>query len=328
MCVTVPVLEFSNREEPMRNRLTALRGAGLALVLLAAGCGGSSTGAGGGATPTVTVTIDGVGEVTTDPALAAKLPAEVRDTGVTVATNAPYEPFIAFKTEGRTDAFVGLDYDLFTAASARLGVKATFQQQPFDGLVPGLQANKYTAIAGGITDKKERQQVATFVDYTASGTGFLVATGNPLGVKTVAELCGRRVAVLKASNQAKHLAEYAKTDCGGKQIDVKEYPENPQAVQALIAGNVDAVAATKVNLVDRAPQLAGKAELVEDPAAPNGWLASPNGFGFGKSRSDLAKAYQAALQSLVADGTYGKILDRWKQKPIGIKEITIDKAID
>ncbi|MER7459910.1 transporter substrate-binding domain-containing protein [Micromonospora sp. NPDC126480] len=314
----------------MRIRQLALTTAATALLAVTAGCGGdSSTAASGPEVATVSVTIEGVGEVTTDAELARKVPAAVRDRGtLTVATNAPYEPFIDFKEEGRTDEFKGLDHDLFQAASARLGIKATFSQQPFDGLVPGLQAAKYDAIVGGITDKKERQQVATFVDYSASGTGFLVRTGNPLGVRTVADLCGRKVAVQKASNQSTNLAAYSKSSCAGRAVEIKEYPENPQAVQALIAGNVDVVAATKVNLVDTAATLSGKAELVDDPSAPNGWLASPNGFGFLKANKELAEAYRAAVQSLIDDGTYTRILAQWKQEPIAIKQATIDQAID
>lgn len=315
----------------MRIRQFALVGATTALLAATAACGGNSTTAAGSGDEVtkVSVTIDGVGAVDTDPALARKVPVDLRGKGtITVATNAPYQPFIDFKVEGKNDEFKGLDYDLFQAASARLGLKATFSQQPFDGLVPGLQAGKYDAIAGGITDKKERQQVATFVDYSASGTGFLVRTGNPLGVKTVADLCGRKVAVQKASNQAKNLATYSKDNCAGKAVEVKEYPENPQAVQALIAGNVEVVAATKVNLVDTAASLTGKAELVDDPTAPNGWLASPNGFGFLKADKDLAEAYRAAVQSLIDDGTYGKILAHWKQTPIALKQATVDQAID
>lgn len=315
----------------MRIRHFALVGATTALLVATAACGGATTTSesGGGDVTPVSVTIDGVGAVTTDTALAGKVPADVRSRGtITVATNAPYQPFIDFKVEGKNDEFKGLDHDLFQAASARLGLKATFSQQPFDGLVPGLQAGKYDAIAGGITDKKERQQVATFVDYSASGTGFLVRTGNPAGVQTVADLCGRTVAVQKASNQAENLATYSKDSCAGKAIEVKEYPENPQAVQALIAGNVEVVAATRVNLVDTAATLAGKAELVADPSAPNGWLASPNGFGFLKANKELAEAYRAAVQSLIDDGTYGKILAQWKQTPIAIEQATIDQAID
>jgi polar amino acid transport system substrate-binding protein len=313
----------------MRIRLFAATGAVLSAALLTAACGSDTDDAAGSGVRTVSVTVEGVGQVTTDPAVAAKLPRDIRDKGsIVVATNAPYEPFIDFAVEGQSDRFKGLDHDLLQAAGAKLGITTTFLQQPFDGLVPGLQAGKYDAIAGGVTDKKERQQVATFVDYSASGTGFLVRPGTAPAVTSVADLCGRRVAVQKASNQAKHLADYGKSSCAGRAIDIKEYPDNPQTVTALLAGNVDAVAATKTNLVDAAEQQPGKVTLVADAAHPNGWLASPNGFGFSKSRGDLAVAYQAAVQALIDDGTYGKILDRWKQKPIGIAKATIDQAVD
>jgi polar amino acid transport system substrate-binding protein len=42
--------------------------------------------------------------------------------------------------------------------------------------------------------------------------------------------------------------------------------------------------------------------------------------------SDLTKAVQAALQSMVDDGSYGKILDAWGVADGGIKTITINAA--
>lgn len=314
----------------MRPSRLALSTAVLTAALATTACGAADTPSGDSSpAATVTVTIAGAGDVTTDATIASKLPADFRTKGtVTIATNAPYEPFINFKAEGNTTEFKGLDHDLLTAAAARLGLKAQWSQQPFDGLVPGLQAGKYDAIAGGITDKKERQQVATFVDYSASGTGFLVAKGNPLAINDVSGLCGRTVGVQKASNQAKHLDTYSKNSCAGKAITIKEYPENPQAVQALLAGAVEAVAATQVNLLATERQLKDKVQLAADSANPNGWLASPNGFGFLKSRADLAQAFQAAVQSLIDDGTYGKILAQYEQQGIGLATATIDQAID
>ncbi|WP_027341609.1 transporter substrate-binding domain-containing protein [Hamadaea tsunoensis] len=312
----------------LRKFMLATAGIGLAFALTACTSGTDAPSSSASAA-TVTTTVAGVGEVRTDAALAAKVPADIRGKGsITVATNAPYEPFIAFLNEGDQSKFKGLDYDLVQAASARLGLTAQWSQQPFDGLVPGLQAGKYDVIVGGITDKKARQAVATFVDYSASGTGFLVPKGNPDAVADVSGLCGKNVGVQKASNQAQHLADYSKASCAGKPITIKEYPENPQAVQAMLAGTVQVVAATKVNLVDTQAQLADKVELVADAANPNGWQASPNAFGFLKSRADLAGAYQAAVQSLIDDGTYGRILAQWKQQPIGLTKATIDQAVD
>jgi polar amino acid transport system substrate-binding protein len=318
----------TTRTNPRSLVLRALTAAALTVGLAACGGGGEAATPAANAEP-AGVDVPGVGIVEEDPDLAGAVPAEYRDKGeVVFATNAPYAPFIDFEVEGRTDAFTGLDHDLALAASAKLGLDATFQQQPFDGLIPGLQAGNFDAILGGITDNKERQEVATFVDYSASGTGFLTLPGNPLGVASVDDLCGQRVAVQRASNQQENLEEYSSTSCGDNAIEILPYPENPQAVSAMLAGNADIVAATKVALVDIAEQLSGQVEVVENPEEPNGWRASPNGFGFLRADAELAAAYQAAVQALVDDGTYGTILDNYGQGPIGIETITVDAAVD
>ncbi|MDT0329825.1 transporter substrate-binding domain-containing protein [Nocardiopsis lambiniae] len=296
------------------------------LALMATACGGSD--GEGAAEAFGPVTVEGVGSVEPDPELVEGLPAHIRDAGrVAVATNAPYEPFIAFVEEGNQEDFTGLDHDLMVAASAKLGLDTDFQQQPFDGLVPGLQAGRYDVIVGGITDNRERQEVASFVDYTASGTGVLVADGNPLGIGSIADLCGLRVGVQQASRQQEILEGFAAEECD-EPIEITDYPENPQAVTALKAGMVDAVAATQVNLVEIAASLEGEAELVIDPENPNGYLASPNGFGFLKGEEELVESYRAAVQSLIDDGTYTEILAKWGQEPIALDEATVNQAID
>lgn len=274
------------------------------------------------------VSIEGVGTVEYSSSVAAALPAEFAEAGeITVATNAPYPPFIDFVNEGDQTAFKGLDFDLMQAIGARLGVAAPFTQQPFDGLVPGLQAGKYDAIIGGITDNKERQAAATFVDYSASGTGLMVLAGNPSGIEDLSSLCGTKVAAQKASKQVDLLKAYSDESCAGKAIEVTAYPQNTDALNALLAGQVQAFAATKVNLVDIAKKN-DKVEVLDDPAEPNGYAASPNGIGVVKSQAELATAIQGALQSLMDDGTYTKILAKWGQEPIGIPTATINAAID
>ena len=313
-------------------QVTTRRIAGIAtagvMVFSLAGCGEDSSdepkegAAGAGDT---SLEIEGVGTVEVDAELTEMLP-EVTDE-ISVGTNAPYPPFIDFIEEGNTEDFEGLDYDLVQAIAARLGVAAPFSQQPFDGLVPGLKAGKYDAVVGGVTDNLERQATATFVDYSASGTGIAVATGNPEGSATLDDLCGRVVAAQKASKQVELLATFSDENCS-EPIETTEYPQNTDAVQALLAGKADAIAATRVNLLDDAEKLVGKVEVVDDPAEPNGYQASPNGIGFDKSDAELAKAVQAALQSLMDDGTYDKILAKHGQEAIGIDEATIDAAVD
>jgi polar amino acid transport system substrate-binding protein len=295
-----------------------------AAAIALTGCGGTSEAGSGDASRS-----GGAPAVPVNEKAAALVPAPVADAGtIRVATNAPYEPFISFESEGDTTKFKGLDYDLVTAVAATLGLKAEFQQQPFDGLVPGLQARKYDAIVGGITDNKERQAAATFVDYSASGTGILVTKQNGTGITDLQSLCGRQVAVQKASKQVTLLTSFSDGKCNGNAITLTEYPQNTDAFNAVKAGKAEAFVATKVNLLDIATKVNGQATVVEDPAAPNGYEASPNGIGFLRSEGQLAKAFQAGLQELMDNGSYDEILGKWGQKPIGIKEATIDAAID
>ena len=311
------------RTPPRRARVRGALLTVAASALLAA-CGGP-TAPDAGSAPT-----GAAAGVPADPALRTLVPEVTRSAGtVRVGTNAPYAPFIDFAQEGDTTSFKGLHHDLLQAASAKLGLTVQFTQQPFDGLVPGLQAGNYDAIAGGITDNKQRQEVATFVDYSASGTGFVTTAGNPAKIKGLPDLCGKRVAVQKASNQEDHLTEYSAQSCpAASPITVSGFPENPQAVNAMLAGNTEAAAATIVALPGIVSQVGGRVELVSDPANPNGWQASPNGIGFLKARGDLATAYQKAIQSLVDDGTYKKILDSYQQQAIALPSITMDKAVD
>jgi polar amino acid transport system substrate-binding protein len=314
--------------------LRAAAGAAAVLLALTACSSSSDDASGDGSAPASaaalpTVTIEGVGDVTGDAALAATLPAAIAEAGtVSVATNAPYPPFIDFVEEGNLEDFKGLDYDLVTAIAAKLGVTAPFQQQPFDGLIPGLQSGKYDAIVGGITDNAERQEVAVFVDYSASGTGILVATGNPEGVTNLSSLCGKEVAVQKATTQVGLLSDFSDKECADSPIKVTEYPQNTDALTALLAGKAAAIAATKVTIVDIAKKNAEKVQIVEDPEFPNGYAASPNGIGFLKSEQELATAFQSGLQALMDDGTYLKILAKYGQEPIAIDTATINANVD
>jgi len=317
----------------LRSRSLVAATAAAAMLLALSACSSSDSEEGaaspGASAALPSVTIEGVGEVAVDPAAAAKLPAATAEAGkVSVATNAPYPPFIDFVEEGNLEDFQGLDLDLVTAIAAKLGIEAPFQQQPFDGLIPGLQSGKYDAIVGGITDNAERQEVAVFVDYSASGTGILVAKGNPDGIANLSSLCGKEVAVQKATTQVGLLTDFSAAECGSSPIKVTEYPQNTDALTALLAGKAAAIAATKVTIVDIATETPDKTEIVEDPENPNGYAASPNGIGFLKSEQELATAFQAGLQSLMDDGTYMKILAKYGQEPIAIETATINANVD
>ncbi|MEU8646331.1 ABC transporter substrate-binding protein [Streptomyces sp. NPDC048674] len=267
-----------------------------------------------------------------DAALHDALPGTIKKAGtVKVATDVPYPPFEMFVKEGGSE-LTGLDYDLGQALGAKLGVRFEFTPQKFDGIVPAIQAGKFDAAMSAITDKKERQRVVDFVDYSQSGSGILVADGNPDKIGTLDDLCGRKVAVQAATNQLGLLKsrQVACGKAGGEPIDIQSFPKDSDAQLALRSGKVIAQVLTKPAAGWTAKNAdSGKAfDLVNDPEAPGGYNASPNGIAVSKQLPELTSAIQKALQSLIDDGTLTKIYDKYGVASIAVKEATKNAAVD
>ncbi|MFB7029967.1 MULTISPECIES: ABC transporter substrate-binding protein [unclassified Streptomyces] len=277
------------------------------------------------------VSVAGV-EVVKDQALHDMLPEQIRKAGkVRVATDVPYPPFEMYVKEGET-ALTGLDYDLGQALGAKLGVTFAFSPQKFDGIVPAIQAGKFDVAMSAITDNKERQQVVDFVDYSQSGSGVLVGDGNPAKVTTLDDLCGRKVAVQAATNQLDLLKSHqdACVKAGRGKIDIQTFPKDSDAQLALRSGKVIAQVLTKpaAGWVAKTADSGKAFDLVEDPAAPGGYNASPNGIAVSKQLPELTDAIQKALQSLIDDGTLTKIYNKYGVPSIAVKEATKNAAVD
>ncbi|MEU9294247.1 ABC transporter substrate-binding protein [Streptomyces sp. NPDC048266] len=308
------------------HRAAAAAIAATALLSLS-GCGGDGP-APAAAGP---VSVAGV-EVEKDQTLHDMLPEAIRKAGkVRVATDVPYPPFEMFVKEGESD-LTGLDYDLGQALGGKLGVTFAFTPQKFDGIVPAIQAGKFDVAMSAITDNKDRQQVVDFVDYSQSGSGILVAEGNPSTISTLDTLCGQKVAVQTATNQLDllktHQAACAKAGKG--KIDIQTFPKDSDAQLALRSGKVVAQVLTKpaAGWVAKTADDGTAFDLVEDPAAPGGYNASPNGIAVSKELPELTDAILKALQALIDDGTVAAIYNQYGVASIAVPKATKNAAVD
>ena len=294
-----------------------------AVTVLGAGCANP-------ADPSGLPPIDGLAglDIGVDEALHASLPPDVRDAGVIrVATDVPYAPFEMFASDGSSE-IVGLDYDLGQALAGTLGVRFDFGQQAFDGIIPAIQARKFDIVMSAMTDTTERQGVLDFVDYSVSGSGILVSKGNPHGIGTLTDLCGRNVAVQSGSKQAKMLtAEDNPCRAAGRpDAVVAQKPKETDAQLALMSGQVvaDFMDKPAAGFAARTANSGSLFEVVDDAKAPGGTDATPNGIGIGKGRPELTEAIRGALQRLIDDGTYAAILDAWGESGIAIEKATVN----
>ncbi|MFI2487795.1 ABC transporter substrate-binding protein [Promicromonospora kroppenstedtii] len=241
------------------------------------------------------------------PELQAMLPGELRANSarIAVGTESGYPPFEYTNEAGR---IVGFEIDLFDAASKRLGLKYNFVDMPFDSLLGELYASNVDVLAAAMSDTTERQVDYDFVDYYNDSDAIMVPAGNPEGIKELKDLCGRTVAVLTGSTQAEALSALNQKECRAKPVNVIGFDTDADALAQVQAGKADAELTQWSTGAYNAKQV-GSGDIFE-VANSEVINPSPLGFVFQKGDVEMVRAYQAALQSIIDDGTYAEILEK------------------
>jgi polar amino acid transport system substrate-binding protein len=253
--------------------------------------------------------------------LRALLPGELRaeSTRITVGTESGYPPFEYTNEAGR---IVGFEIDLFDAASDRLGLKYTFSDMPWDSLIEEMYASNVEVVAAAMSDTAERQIDSDFVDYYNDSDAIMVPAGNPEGIKTLKDLCGRPVAVLVETTQADALAALNSAECQAKPVNVLEFGSDAEALAQVEAGKADAELTQWSTGRYNAKQV-GSGDVFE---VANTEIINPTplGFRFPKGDVEMVRAYQASLQSLIDDGTYAEILKKHDLSTGALKTATVN----
>jgi polar amino acid transport system substrate-binding protein len=244
--------------------------------------------------------------VTKDDALAAMVPAAVSADGkIVFGTDASYPPNEFTDTDGST--IIGMDVDLGTAVAQKLGLTAEFQNAAFSGIIPGIDGAKYELGMSSFSINDERVQTVDMVSYFSAGTSLAVKTGNPDGINAD-DLCGKAIGVQAGTTQVDDLAA-RNTQCtttGKPPIAVSELQAQTDVTLALTANRVVAMLADSPVVAYAAKTTEGAVEAVGAP-----YDTAPYGIVLAKDQGDFGKALQGAVQSLIDDGSYTKILEKW-----------------
>ncbi|WP_019075216.1 ABC transporter substrate-binding protein [Streptomyces hokutonensis] len=264
--------------------------------------------------------------------LASKLPADIRKAGVIkVGSDIAYPP-VEYMDNGKA---VGIDPDIAAALGKQLGVKFEFQNGKFDNLIVGLQAKRFQVLMSAMNDTKARQDGVDsdtgkkvgdgvdFVDYFTAGTSILVQKGNPKGIKSLDDLCGKVVALQKGTTSegiAKTQSKKCTTD-GKKAISLQTFDTDPEALLRLKQGaSVADLNDFPVAAYNAKTSNGGKDfEVVGDQIE-----AGPYGIAVGKSNTQLRDALQAALAAIMKNGEYTKILQKWNVTDGAVTEAKIN----
>jgi len=239
--------------------------------------------------------------------------AELQDGSLDIGSDIAYAP-VEFLDEASNQP-AGLDIDIANAMADALKVKAKFNNGTFDGLLPALDTKRYDVIMSAMTASDERKKTVDFVEYFNAGSGIIVANGNPKAIKSADDLCGKTLAVQEGTVQVDFIVGAAGapggqnkkcTDAGKGEIKMLKFGTDPEAVQALVAGQADAEMADFPVAAYSAQQSNGRLEVVPNQIEP-----APYGIAVRKSSAPLRDALQKAFDAIRKNGKYDEILKKW-----------------
>ncbi|MFJ8084374.1 ABC transporter substrate-binding protein [Streptomyces sp. NPDC096205] len=246
---------------------------------------------------------DVVSDLAVDPAAAKLLPPDVKSLTVAVSVGGT-PPGTTYLDDGKT--LTGQDVDFTKAVARVLGIELKTEQAGFEAILPALDSGKYDFGASnfGVTD--ERRKTIDFVTYINDGQGFATREDSDLSKVTgLEQLCGLNVATGAGTTFEATLEEnrHLCTDAGEKPYKIQTYNEAGAIWSSLQQGRSDVVMSTINGLRYAVAHQEGLKFL-------NEFHRLDVGFAF-KKGSKLAPAFQAAVNKLIEDGTYARILKKW-----------------
>lgn len=158
---------------------------------------------------------------------------------IRIATEGAYPPFNFTNADG---SLGGYDIDVANALCKQMQAKCEIVAQDWDGIIPGLLAQKYDAVIAGMSITPERQEKVDFTEpYFANTMVWLTETKgsfNPLAIKNL-NLGGQRSTTPGAYLQDNYEGKDGNT--------VQLYDNYDNAYLDLKSGRSDAVLAEKVS---------------------------------------------------------------------------------
>lgn len=309
--------------------LTAL-GLGAVLVLGLAGCADPSTSANAdaaGSTAKDSTRYNTSAEQnrirsTKDDKLADNVPAAIAADGkLTVATTAGSVPLTFHASDNTT--IIGTETDIAQLVADKLGLELDLRLTSWENWPLQTDSGAVEVVFSNVGINAERIKKYDFAPYRAAFMGFEAAKKFEGTVKDAADVAGKKVSVGAGTNQEKILLAWNKEleAQGKKPADLQYYSSDADTVLALSSGRVDLNLAPYPTTVYREntrddTRVVGKINA--------GWPAETLVAATSKRGNGLSEPIAAAINELIAEGSYAKVLDRWG---LGEEAVKSSKAV-
>lgn len=214
------------------------------------------------------------------------------DDTIRIATEGAYPPFNMRNEQGE---LVGFDVDIARALCERMESECEIVAQDWDGIIPGLVADKYDAIIASMSITAERDEQVDFTNkYYTSHLRFVAEPGTDV---SDAALADKTIGAQRGTIAAQYLE-----DTYGDQVEVKLYDTQEAAFLDLTNDRLDAILADVFPAYDWVQENEGY-ELVGPKLMPNDEIA----VAVREGDDELRQRFNEAIAAIREDGTYQEI---------------------
>jgi len=206
---------------------------------------------------------------------------------------APY----SFRDPRNPSRIIGFEVDLADALAERMGRKARFVQNQWDGLVPGLERAEYDVVINGLEITPERAEKIHFSNPYFYSTLTLTIRADDARIHGADDLRGLTAGVLRVTFAERYVQSLGN-------VTIRSYDGQVQQFIDLALGRLDAVVMDTpvASYYATGPQVRN----FEIPAARMAF-----GIGIRKNDEELLHQINAALEAMRRDGTLRKIYTDW-----------------
>jgi polar amino acid transport system substrate-binding protein len=215
---------------------------------------------------------------------------------LSVGTDTPFPPFEI----GQPPNISGYDIDVMNGIAEDLGLEVEYTDTGFGTIFRDTANGQFDTAAAASTITPGRERTVDFTDpYYEAQQALLVEEGSD--IQSVDDLGGAIVGAQDGTTGETYANE--ETDAS----EVRGFPEGPNAVSALITGQVDAVIIDQPVAVD-AVEKQGGVEIAEEITTNELY-----GFAVAPENDALREAMNEALVTLKDDGTIDELYEQYFQ---------------
>jgi ABC-type amino acid transport/signal transduction systems, periplasmic component/domain len=235
---------------------------------------------------------------------------EIQEAGkIRVGVLVDFPPFGLLDGSGQP---AGYDPDLAKMLADKLGVELELVPVSGPNRVPYLLTNRVDLLIAALGVTKERAEQVDFSDPSATVDQVLYA-GKDLKIEKLEDLSGHSVGVARGSAQDITLTSSVPSD-----VTLQRYDDDPSTLQALLAGQADAIAMSTLIIADIAKVTNVDAFEIKFPIR-----TLVHGIAMRKGNEELQTYINDFLKEVKQNGKLNEIHRKW----LGVDFTDVEKPV-